>query len=76
MKARKTHALFATMLFLIAAGNQGNAEQVDAAYVANWNDNTISVIGRERLNTLATIPVGGHPSKVAVSPDGRAALRN
>ena len=70
MKVHKTHTLLGCLLLLVSV-SKGNADQVDAAYVANWNDNTVSVIGRDRLDTLATIPVGGHPSKLAASPDGK-----
>lgn len=40
------------------------------AYVANINDNTVSVIDSGTNTVIATVPVGQLPITVAVSPNG------
>ena len=40
------------------------------AYVANSNDNTVSVINTVSNTISTTIPVGANPFGVAISPDG------
>ncbi|WP_143822099.1 beta-propeller fold lactonase family protein [Mucilaginibacter pedocola] len=44
--------------------------QAQLAYVANYDDNTVSVVDIARSLVLKTIPVGKAPNAVAVSPDG------
>jgi len=39
-------------------------------YVANYGDNSVSVISTATNNVTATVPVGTHPHGLAVSPDG------
>jgi YVTN family beta-propeller protein len=39
-------------------------------YVANYNDNTVSVLNALNGKTLATVPVGTAPQSEAVSMDG------
>jgi YVTN family beta-propeller protein len=39
-------------------------------YVANGDDNTVSVIDTATNKVTATVPVGSGPSKVAITPDG------
>jgi YVTN family beta-propeller protein len=39
-------------------------------YVANYDDNTVSVINSGTNVVLATIPVGTYPQGISVSPDG------
>jgi YVTN family beta-propeller protein len=46
---------------------------VGLAYIANKNDNTVSVINTESNTVIATIPVGTNPMGVGVSPDGTRA---
>lgn len=55
----------ATVTVTDTAGN------VAAAYIANYSNNTVSVIAQQTLVTLATIPVGNHPYRVVATPDGR-----
>ncbi len=43
----------------------------DAAYVANFNENTVSVFDRATRGFLASIPVGTNPVTVVSSSDGR-----
>jgi YVTN family beta-propeller protein len=56
-----------------------HAEQPDPAkaatfgYVANLDDDTVSVIDTARNTVVATIPVGGFPDGVATTPDGTRA---
>ena len=40
------------------------------AYVANFKDNTVSVIDTENRNVIATIPVAAGPHGMAISRDG------
>jgi YVTN family beta-propeller protein len=40
------------------------------AYITNSSDNTVSVIATGTNTVTATIPVGGFPFRVAVTPDG------
>jgi YVTN family beta-propeller protein len=40
------------------------------AYITNSSDNTVSVITTGTNTVTATIPVGGFPFRVAVTPDG------
>ena len=40
------------------------------AYITNTGSNTVSVIDTATNTVTATIPVGGEPYSVAVSPDG------
>jgi YVTN family beta-propeller protein len=40
------------------------------AYIANYGDNTVSVIDIATSTVIATVPVGLSPYGVAVSPDG------
>ncbi len=43
----------------------------DAAYVANYSNNTVSVIARTSLDVLGTIAVGTNPVKVVSTPNGQ-----
>ena len=58
----------------IPVGNGPNAMAVNPAgtyaYVANYNDNTVSVIDTATNTVTATIPVGHVPDAVAVNPAG------
>ncbi|HEX3494293.1 MAG TPA: hypothetical protein VHT48_02795, partial [Methylocella sp.] len=49
------------------------AEAAPFAYVANGNDNTVSVIDTATNTMVATVPVGSQPVGVAVTPDGNRA---
>ena len=40
------------------------------AYIANYHDNTVSVINTAGNTVVATVPVGNYPVGVSVSPDG------
>ncbi len=40
------------------------------AYIANVNDNTVSVINVDSMSVTATIPTGASPTSIAVLPDG------
>jgi YVTN family beta-propeller protein len=40
------------------------------AYVANQKGNTVSVVNRANSTVTASIPVGGNPSGMAITPDG------
>ena len=40
------------------------------AYITNFYSNTVSVIDTVRNTVTATIPVGGEPEGVTVTPDG------
>ena len=40
-------------------------------YVANENDNTVTVIDIEKRERLAEVPVGVEPEGMAISPDGK-----
>ncbi|HII91403.1 MAG TPA: PKD domain-containing protein [Methanosarcina sp.] len=40
-------------------------------YVANGDDNTVSVIDTANNKVTATVPVGSDPSNVAITPDGK-----
>jgi YVTN family beta-propeller protein len=44
----------------------------DLAYVANMNDNTVSIVRTADMSVLATVPVGSQPVGVATAPDGSA----
>src|SRR5450631_4274312 len=54
----------ALALLLPAAANAQNA------YITNNGSNTVSVIDTAANTVAATIPVGGRPYGVAVTPDG------
>lgn len=41
------------------------------AYVANFDDDTVSVIDTRTKTVITTIPVGDAPTGVAITPDGR-----
>jgi len=41
------------------------------AYVANSNDNNVSVIDTTTNNITSTVIVGPHPFGVAITPDGK-----
>lgn len=43
------------------------------AYIANYDDGTVSVIDTTKDKVIATVPVGNFPEYVAVSPDGATA---
>ena len=43
------------------------------AYIANYDDGTVSVIDTTKDVVIATVPVGAFPEYVAVSPDGATA---
>jgi len=43
------------------------------AYIANYDDGTVSVIDTTKDKVIATVPVGRFPEYVAVSPDGATA---
>jgi YVTN family beta-propeller protein len=69
-----------TGLILAASAHYGaHAEQPNPAkattfgYVANGEDNTVSVIDTGNNKVVATIPVGGFPDGVATMPDGTQA---
>ena len=56
----------------IAVGQAGPAETA-VAYVANSGDGSVSVISTGSGVVSATVPVGGKPDAVAVTPDGAKA---
>jgi YVTN family beta-propeller protein len=75
-----TSFLWTTGFFFVASALYGaHAEQHNPAraatfgYVANLDDNTVSVIDTARNAVVATIPVGGFPDGVAATPDGTRA---
>jgi len=49
------------------------AAAASEAYVANWGDNTVSVINTKTNTVVATIPVGSRPSGLAITPNGKFA---
>jgi len=53
---------------LLLSANQAAA--ADLAYVTNADSNTVSVIARSTNTVVATVPVGGDPNGVAITPDG------
>src|SRR5262245_21954697 len=67
--------------FLIAVGVQAFAACMQMqpalaapaakAYIANFKDNTVSVIDTEAGKVIATIPVAAGPHGMAITPDGR-----
>jgi YVTN family beta-propeller protein len=72
-----TSALCMTGFFLVASALYGaQAQQHNLAkattfgYVTNVDDNTVSVIDTASNTVVATIPVGGFPDGVAITPDG------
>ena len=58
---------FALVLVCLLAPAAARAQN---AYITNFNDGTVSVINTATNTVVATIPVGGHPYGVAVTPDG------
>ena len=81
--ANRTGGLILTSLlwmtgfsFVASAPYGAHAEQHNPAraatfgYVANTDDNTISVIATNNNTVVATIPVGSRPFGVATTPDG------
>lgn len=54
-------------LIMIFAGSRASAEN---AYIANSQDNTVSVIDTASNTVTAIIPVGSFPESVAATPDG------
>lgn len=59
------------MLLLVWAAHVSTWSQSQpAAYVANANDDTVSVVSLESLSVLRTVSVGDVPTYVAASPDG------
>ncbi len=63
-RARWAALVLALALLLPAAANAQNA------YITNRGSNTVSVIATATNTVVATIPVGGTPTGVAVTPDG------
>jgi YVTN family beta-propeller protein len=43
--------------------------KIDTLYVANYGDNTVSVIHAATARKTATVPVGHHPKAIAFDPD-------
>jgi YVTN family beta-propeller protein len=75
-----TSVLWTTGFFFATSALYGaHAEQLNPAkaatfgYVANVQDDTVSVIDTARNAVVATIPVGGFPDGVATTPDGTRA---
>ena len=52
---------------LLACTAFGGAAGANTAYVSNEKGNTISVINLDKMETVATVPVGEDPVTVAVS---------
>jgi YVTN family beta-propeller protein len=79
-----TSVLWMTGFFFVASALCGaHAEQHNPAkaatfgYVANANDNTISVVATNNNTVVATIPVGEFPTGLATTPDAtHAYVRN
>ena len=59
----------AIALFLVGFGTSTSFAQT-TAYVTNRFDNTVSVIDTATNTVVATLPVGGTPAAVDVTPDG------
>jgi YVTN family beta-propeller protein len=77
MKKKNSTSLALALFATVASALQTRAQStgvVDAAYVANYSSNTVSVIARTTLGVLAAIPVGNNPNKVVASPDARRVL--
>jgi YVTN family beta-propeller protein len=75
-----TSVLWMTGFFLVLAAFCGAHAQRPApakvttfGYVANVDDDTVSVIDTARNTVVATVPVGGFPDGVATTPDGTRA---
>ncbi len=74
--------LAATALLLLAflgggagcGGRETSAEPSGTIYVANEDDNTVSVIDAASRSVTATIPVGKWPHYIALDPAGRFAF--
>ena len=64
-----TAALAVAGMAALAAPAHAAAPGVSTAYVANANDNSVSVINTATGVLTATIPVGSHPGSVAATPD-------
>ena len=47
------------------------AASIGKAYVANFKDNTVSVIDTDARNVIATVPVSAGPHGMAITDDGR-----
>ncbi len=56
---------------VLLAASMANATTIGPyAYIANYDDGTVSVIDTQTNTVIATIPVGGHPYGIVVTPDG------
>lgn len=56
-------------LFLVTVGASAALAQVKA-YVLNENDNAVAVVDPATNTVIKTIPVGIHPNKIVVTPNG------
>ena len=64
--------LRSALLAFAVTGVLGSIEALaQNAYIANNDSQNVSVINTATNQVTATIPVGGSPTSVAVSPDGR-----
>lgn len=59
-----------SLCFVALALSGLQAVAASLGYVANFGDDTVSVIDTVTNTSVATIPVGNGPSAVAVTPDG------
>lgn len=59
----------AILLMFVGFGASATFAQT-RAYVANDFDNTVSVIDIATNTVVATVPVGGAPLALAITPDG------
>lgn len=65
-------AIRVVMFALLLAGFGASAALAQTrGYVANNNDNTVSVIDTATHSVIATVPVGASPEEIAVTPNGR-----
>jgi YVTN family beta-propeller protein len=69
-------ALLSSLAMLVGAPAATSAAGVPFCVVSNLGSNTASVIDASATppNVSATVPVGGTPQGVAISPDGKTAL--
>jgi YVTN family beta-propeller protein len=65
---REFAALLGALVLVLAVSARTVAAPF--AYVSNFGDNRVSVIATASNKVVATVPVGGSPPGVAVTPDG------
>src|SRR6185503_8277848 len=68
---RKTMHRLMALSTLLACTALASAAMANTAYVSNEKGNTISVIDLDKMETVATVPVGERPRGITLSHDNK-----